>query len=396
MRIGLVGLIAGSGVAVAADWTTFLSPGALTTAHAEFSGDCDQCHLVFSGVPDAKCLRCHAPIATRIAELRGFHGDPRHRTGSCMSCHPDHRGGGFVGTTDEAMAAFDHALTGFVIAGAHSPLACSECHDGPLDQVGPGCGDCHDDPHDSARGPRCGPCHSDVAWDQQLKSLEDHVTPMDGGHTGIDCDRCHIHGVNLDPIVPCASCHTLAHGGTSSDCAQCHEVAGFTPASFDHGPCTCAFPGKHQTVECLACHAEFDFTDTPTLCAGCHLGDLKHEPLGECARCHNATSWSDSQFDHDRSKFPLRDRHLAVSCTQCHSTAGVFRGAPTDCASCHAEDGTAAHGEFGACEPCHTTAGFSPSPFDHASVGFPLTGRHAEAPCQDCHAERVQGYPDPP
>jgi hypothetical protein len=173
-------------------------------------------------------------------------------------------------------------------------------------------------------------------------------------------------------------------------------VSGFVPAEFDHGPCTCAFPGKHQTVGCLECHVDFGFTDTPILCGGCHEDDRKHEPLGECARCHNATSWSDSQFDHDKTKFPLRGQHLAVSCTQCHTTAGVFRGAPKDCAACHAEDGEQAHGDFGPCEKCHVTDGFAESTFDHASVGFPLTGRHAETPCQDCHTEKVRGYEPPP
>ncbi|MEZ4240381.1 MAG: hypothetical protein R3F59_30355 [Myxococcota bacterium] len=394
-----VALLALAAASFGADWTSFLSPGALQQGHAAFAGDCDQCHLVFSGVPDAKCLRCHEPIAVRLSELRGFHA--KHRE-SCMSCHPDHRGASFVGTTPEALAAFDHAETGFALGGAHRPLACDRCHTGPLETLTDdpsgrvGCVDCHEDPHESARGPDCGPCHSDAGWNVGLKTLEEHRTPMDGGHDGLACDDCHRHGENLDPVVPCSNCHTQAHGGTASDCAQCHEVAGFTPAKFDHGPCTCAFPGKHQTVACLECHAEFDFTDTPTLCAGCHEQDRKHEPLGECARCHNATSWSDSQFDHDRASFVLRDRHLAVSCTQCHPAAGVFRDAPSDCASCHQAAGDRAHGDFGPCERCHVTAGFAPSTFDHASIGFPLTGRHAATKCQDCHAVKVQGYPTAP
>lgn len=386
----------GTAVAVsagAADWKSFLSPGALSKPHDAFAGDCDQCHLVFDGVPDAKCLNCHEGLADRIADARGYHATVK--ATACVTCHPDHRGAAFIGTTDEAMAAFDHALTGFAIAGGHSRLGCSACHTAPIGEMADSCDDCHDDPHQSARGPDCAPCHTDAGWLVQLKTLADHRTPTTGGHAGLGCDDCHRHGENLEPVVACATCHDRAHGGTTSNCAQCHEVSGFRPAQFDHGPCTCAFPGKHQTVECLACHADFDFTDTPTLCGGCHEGDRKHEPLGECARCHNATSWSDSQFDHDRAKFQLRGNHLSVSCTQCHTTPGVFRGAPTACAGCHAEAGAKAHGEFGACERCHQVTGFTPSTFDHATVGFPLTGRHADAACQDCHADKVSGYPQP-
>jgi len=37
--------------------------------------------------------------------------------------------------------------------------------------------------------------------------------------------------------------------------------------------------------------------------------------------------------------------------------------------------------------------GFAPSTFDHASTGFPLSGQHEELSCQDCHAEKVDGFP---
>jgi hypothetical protein len=383
-------LVVACALVLGADWRAFLSPGVLSKAHDPFAGDCDQCHLVFDGVPDVKCLDCHTGLATRIADKEGFHA--KHTSEGCIACHPDHRGFSASLTRDEALAAFDHAETGFPIAGAHAPVACDECHTAPIGEMADSCGDCHEDPHSSALGPDCGQCHTDAAWLQQLKTLADHHTSTEGGHAGLRCDDCHRHGEHLEPVVACASCHEEAHDGTTSNCDQCHQVSGFKPAGFDHGPCTCAFPGKHQTVACLACHADFDFTDTPTLCAGCHEADRRHEPLGECARCHNALSWSDSQFDHDKSKFPLRGTHLAVSCTQCHATPGSFRGAPTACAGCHADDGMTAHGDFGACERCHTTDGFAQSTFDHASVGFPLTGRHAESTCQSCHTSKVQGY----
>jgi hypothetical protein len=398
-RFGLLLLLFVS-AAFAVDVRTFLAPGVVSKVHDEFAGDCDQCHLAFTGVPDAKCLACHEVLATRIADDRGFHASVasnKAADSACMSCHPDHRGFDARITTDEALASFNHALTGFTIDGAHKALGCERCHTAPVGQMADTCGECHDDPHGSARGPDCGACHDDTAWLHDLKTLEAHATPMDGGHQGLGCEDCHLHGDHLRQDVGCEECHVRGHDGTTAPCENCHQVTGWKPASFDHGPCTCAFPGKHQTVECLACHEGFDFTDTPTLCAGCHEKDRPHEPLGECARCHDAMSWKDNRFDHDRSKFPLRGNHLAVSCTQCHpgptpEKIGQLRGVPTQCAGCHAEAGMVAHGDFGACERCHSPQGFSPSSFDHATVGFPLTGRHSETPCQTCHAQKVQGY----
>jgi hypothetical protein len=388
-------LLAGvAALTVGADIRSLLSPGVVSKGHDEFAGNCDACHLVFDGVPDAKCLKCHQAIAGRMSAGEGFHA--KHGDEACASCHPDHRGYDFRGTTDEALQAFDHAETGFALRGGHSTQTCAECHGvTSLDKLGEGCSTCHADPHSSALGTDCADCHTDGGWHAQLKTLAEHVTPTDGGHAGKDCEDCHTHGEHLEAIVPCSSCHLEAHDGTASGCHQCHEVAAFKPAKFDHGPCTCAFPGKHQTVACLDCHPSYDFSDTPTNCAACHQDDQKHDNLGECARCHTATSWKDGEFDHDRqSKFKIAGAHLSVSCTQCHQTPNVFKGAANTCAGCHQAAGDTAHGDFGPCEKCHVVAAFAPSTFDHASTGFALTGRHIDATCQSCHAEKVKGYPN--
>ena len=377
-----------------ADWRAMLSPGHLSKAHADIAGQCDKCHAVFAGIPDARCLECHEPIATRIASGEGYHASVGEQ--ACIECHGDHGGPDGPTTKPEVTAAFDHAKTGFALGGRHRRLDCEECHTRPLDDMSGACMTCHNesDPHQSALGPECEACHVDAGWDVQLKTLGAHFVDTTGGHADLGCSDCHLYGAHLTPYTKCADCHERGHGGTTADCAQCHQVSGFKPASFDHGPCGCSFPGKHQTVSCLSCHEEFRFTDTPSLCSGCHEADRPHEPLGECSQCHTALSWSEGRFDHSRSAFALDGAHLAVSCDQCH--AEKFRGVPTTCQGCHGPAGDEAHGDFGACEPCHTTAGFKPSQFDHASVSFPLVGRHSTLPCQECHATQVAGYPKVP
>ena len=41
------------------------------------------------------------------------------------------------------------------------------------------------------------------------------------------------------------------------------------------------------------------------------------------------------------------------------------------------------------CESCHTTVAWSPAAFDHSTTGFPLTGAHRSATCNQCHGDGV-------
>lgn len=380
-----LGLLVFSSVAVAGSWQAFLSPGPVGTSHDDFAGNCDACHLAFSGVPDEACLQCHTDLSKKIESKKGYHASVADQP--CINCHTDHHGLDAPLTKEEPRRKFDHASTGFTLVGTHASADCTTCHTAPIGQMNASCGNCHEpDPHKSALGASCDTCHTPTGWTDELKTLAAHATPTTGGHRGLTCAECHIDGDHLDSQVACAECHRQAHGGTTSACEGCHEVAGWKPAEFDHGPCGCTFVGKHQTAPCLSCHPAFKFTETPELCSGCHSADRPHENLGECSGCHTALSWKDAAFDHNKkSKFPLAGKHLETDCASCHPTAGVFRGAPTACEGCHQERGDTTHGDFGACQTCHTVSGFSPSTFDHASTGFALTGRHAEAGCKDCH-----------
>ncbi|MCB9669217.1 MAG: hypothetical protein H6734_07090 [Alphaproteobacteria bacterium] len=390
MRFGLVVLLF-CGTALAGDWRTMLSPGPMAPAHESLGGNCDACHLSFAGVPDAKCLDCHEGLAARIQSGKSFHATVKGQ--ECIACHADHGGTDASLTRDPARKAFDHASTGFALLGAHAEKSCEDCHTKPVHELGGGCAGCHTDIHSSALGPACSTCHQPIAWTAGLKALTDHRLAMEGKHSQQQCDDCHTQGANLESFAPCANCHPDAHDGVRTDCGQCHDVTGFKPARFDHGPCTCAFPGKHQTVECLACHEGFDFTDTPILCSGCHTQDREHDDLGECSRCHTATSWKENTFDHDRqTTFRIEGAHQAVSCVQCHP-GGAFKAAPKACEACHQEQGDTAHGSFGPCATCHVVAAFAPSTFDHATTGFVLSGRHAGLRCPDCHEAKVEGYP---
>jgi len=378
--IGAVSLLA------AGSWRTMMAPGPVGSAHDEWAADCDSCHLVFDGIPNERCLACHTELRARNDAADGWHAEVQAQP--CISCHTDHHGLDASLTNIEALEAFDHGATGFPLKGSHAEPTCDDCHQQPVHEMAGSCGACHDDVHSSALGPACGECHAPSSW-SEVKSRASHATNLEGGHAGQSCEDCHTHGEHLADDVPCSACHDEAHGGTESPCNQCHRVAGWKPAEFDHGGCTCAFPGKHQTAECLDCHADFDWVDTPTVCAGCHVSDRPHDDLGACSRCHTALSWTDNLFDHNKgTSFPIEGHHEQVSCAQCHQPPGVFKGAQTACVTCHQARGDEAHGDFGACDQCHSVTsagGFAESSFDHASTGFVLKGRHVELGCADCH-----------
>lgn len=400
-------LLLASGAAIAGSWQALVSPAPLSPGHKALEGDCDACHLVFSGVPNGKCLGCHSWIATKQA-TGGFHADVA--TQSCQACHVDHQGSKGAHTKKSALQEFDHARTTFALQGRHAATKCVECHRpqqqvGRVARVGPdkSCATCHDDAHAGKLGTSCATCHSADGWKKDLKTLAAHAIPTSGGHQGLTCTDCHAKGRALEKASTCIDCHKSddQHGGVGVSCESCHTVAGFKPAEHDHDDCTCRFPGKHKTVSCLECHKAYKFTGTPTLCSGCHDQQRTHEPLGECSRCHTALSWKDNRFDHNapRSEFLIERKHLEVSCSQCHVQKDKkgrtqFRAADPDCRSCHAQLGEATHGDFGDCRRCHDTSGFENTKFDHArDAKVPLTGKHAAINCKACHAEKTKGHP---
>ena len=113
-----------------------------------------------------------------------------------------------------------------------------------------------------------------------------------------------------------------------------------------------------------------------------------------CENCHTYTGWKPlraiPEFNHDRTKYPLRGMHVNVSCTQCHTNL-VFSKVGTKCADCHADFH---RGQFGAnCESCHTVKGWKVNiqQIKNHDNRFPLLGAHALAQCEDCHTNAAAG-----
>jgi hypothetical protein len=103
-----------------------------------------------------------------------------------------------------------------------------------------------------------------------------------------------------------------------------------------------------------------------------------------CAACHDVVGWNKVRFNHDPTGFPLRGAHRDVTCSACHVRGYDVPVADT-CNGCHRDR----HGgELGMhCEGCHDDRSWQPffQADAHRMSGFPLVGRHALIPCQECH-----------
>jgi hypothetical protein len=113
-----------------------------------------------------------------------------------------------------------------------------------------------------------------------------------------------------------------------------------------------------------------------------------------CENCHNAASWRPirvvPEFDHNKTKYPLRGMHEKVQCVQCHSKP-VFTNVGKTCQDCHADVHQRKMGTD--CAKCHTVLGWNIAVQqlkDHQNR-FPLLGAHAAVQCEDCHKGAAVG-----
>src|SRR5262249_14403255 len=125
----------GAQAAEAKPWRAAMSPGDVAKAHEPFEDKCENCHLVYNGVPDAKCDDCHEGLRLRIDKSEGVHATVKSKP--CLDCHTDHKGRTASMTRDTSKKEFDHGKTGFALAGAHEKATCQKCHDRPIEQVKP-------------------------------------------------------------------------------------------------------------------------------------------------------------------------------------------------------------------------------------------------------------------
>jgi hypothetical protein len=112
-----------------------------------------------------------------------------------------------------------------------------------------------------------------------------------------------------------------------------------------------------------------------------------HEGETRCAVCHTTEGWRGARFPHDKTGFPLAGQHARTSCKACHPIS-LREATGSECATCHRDP----HGGISGrrCGSCHDAESWRAT-FDanaHRRTNFPLQGRHALIPCEECHGDR--------
>lgn len=250
----------------------------------------------------------------------------------------------------------------------------------------------------------------------RAQSIESLVMPgpVIEGHAEVEsqCNSCHVRFNRGRQRDLCNECHkdvgadiaasTGFHGrfpdAKSHPCAECHAehegrdavIVILNEQTFDHDFTDYPLIGGHLEAECGDCHQpDAKHREAPSACIDCHRDEDPHEGfMGDhCADCHTAIAWTDVEFDHDTTGYPLIGGHREIACADCHADQ-TFQNAPTTCYGCHAED-DAHDGRSGQdCENCHNPISWTDTSFNHdRDTSFVLDGKHAELACGDCHSE---------
>ncbi len=224
------------------------------------------------------------------------------------------------------------------------------------------CTKCHKRFDKAAQSGLCLDCHKDVRQDvEQQRGL---------------------HG-RFKERHECKDCHTEHKG-------RAENIAPITEDTFDHERTDFHLRGAHanaKKVECKACHKpKIKYRDTPSECYSCHKKDDQHKGKAGtvCADCHTERNWKEIRFDHDKTRYKLRNKHREVPCKDCHAN-DRYKDTPMDCYSCHKKDDKHKGQEGVHCEDCHDERSWEKAPFDHNKSRFPLIGKHATVECKKCH-----------
>jgi len=222
------------------------------------------------------------------------------------------------------------------------------------------------------------------------------------------CLECHDHENVAKDIENKEGYHGRIPNVEKRECKTCHRehlgreasIIFFDQQTFDHGETDFKLRGGHLDVPCQKCHKkdkkgkEIPYHKAPKKCLDCHEEDEPHKgKLGKvCESCHRESSWNDFQFDHSRTKFALKGKHMGVECRDCHPQER-YLSVPKECYSCHR--GNDKHKKrFGEkCDKCHAPVGWATQHFDHdKDTDFELTGEHKRVACDLCHKEDVNAY----
>lgn len=412
----------------------------------------------WKGLKADKCLACHENFHKTTLS-------PKYKGGDCTKCHTQDEWK--IETFDHSVTSFGlrgkHAkidCSKCHVQAAQVPKA--ELKKYTWHGLGrkTACIGCHEDYHVFGNWKskrfgqltKCQSCHNENDWRETPKFDHDQQTryPIDGKHSDLKCEDCHVLGLKreFDPkstLKPqakvavktgkyywpelsaktCETCHKNVHIGSFSKkmlakkCTECHITAGWTldknKKNFNHEATRFPLTGKHKRIACNECHLVegkkvYKFPSfEQKFCIDCHKNEHRQqfsEKFGaqSCSQCHSTERFDKLlEFDHDLTRFKLRDAHAKLNCVDCHvGTSERFvplskrspshvkhrflfpNLAANNCVTCHSDY----HGGqlSNDCAKCHGEKTWKRPKFDHdVDSKFRLKGQHHDLKCDQCH-----------
>ena len=272
-------------------------------------------HQVDYSMGPIDCLDCHisdGQLSVSISSCSGCHADndldfiTTHKAdfgGECIACHDGL----------DSMARYDHSVSEFQLEGSHIEVDCVGCHlEGQFPDLPGECAACHAEPavHLGVFSVECADCHNEKSWKPALfaDQLFDHnidtsfslvMHAQDYSKEAITCASCHSNGVKEFQAASCSDCHTSGdqdfitqhEARLGGNCLECHDGVD-RMRDFDH-QIVFQLDGGHAELECLSCHVNQQFQNTPAECKDCHPEPEIHAGFfgDSCEYCHSTLSW---------------------------------------------------------------------------------------------------------
>ncbi len=305
--------------------------------------ECSNCHIVnFNQTQNPnhqqigisnQCSSCHNSTAWTPSTFNHsntqFVLSGAHTTINCTSCHQ----GQTTGTSTE----------------------CSYCHIDDFNQTQ------NPNHQQIGISNQCSSCHNSTAWIPSSFSHSNTTFPLAGVHTQIFCSDCHQEqttGTSTD----CYTCHQTQYEQSNNPnhvalnlpttCATCHTIEPqWEPATFPIHNNFYQLTGQHNSIKdnCTLCH-NGNYNSTPNQCNSCHINDYNNTTNPnhlaakfpqECEICHNTNGWIPSTFNHDQQYFPIYSgahKNKWDNCLICHTDQNNY--SVFSCLTCHEHNQT--------------------------------------------------------
>jgi hypothetical protein len=355
------------------------SPFPLTGGHA--SATCEQCHPNGYSNTSTVCSSCHMPDYNQSANPNHPVLSIPNTCETCHTTNPGWEPATFPIHNNYYALTGNHTTATCVQChnGNYNttPNTCSGCHMNNYNST-------TNPNHTTAGFPTtCETCHTPSGWSPSTFD-HGTVYPLTGAHTTVACAQCHTNGYSNTPNT-CAGCHQNNYNTSvnpnhtalniPNECATCHTTnPGWAPATFPIHNNYYVLAGAHVNAPCADCHSGNYTGSTPNTCAGCHMPDYNTTTNPNhasaqfpttCADCHTQTAWNPSTFNHDAQYFPIytgKHKNKWNLCSDCHPNASNF-AVFTCTTSCHPQNSTNNNHQgvsgyqynSNACYACHPT-----------------------------------------